>query len=571
MQLRLSPLPPFLAALLVLGGCATTPGEPSSQARDRAVEALDEPLGSPAEPEPPELPEEVAREMMAEPDTAAPPEPVFDLRVDAAPARDFFTTLVEDSPYSAVVHPDVEGTISLRLVNMTIPEILETIEEMHGYQIHRRGDTFRVGPAGLQTRTFFVDYLNVEREGRTGLQVSGGQLAGGENGNNGQETSGTRISTRSESSFWGDLRQSLEMLVLGGEDEANNGRRVIVNPNTGVVAVRAMPSELRDATRFLQAVQDSAQRQVILEAKVLEVALGSGFEAGINWSYLAQIAGSDLIIGQSSPGRLEQDSQRTPSEGDTGSLRQSPPGIVDGSQFEALGGVFTATYARNSFATFLELLETQGDLTVLSSPRVSTVNNQKAVIKVGNDRTYITDFQLRTETGIGDQARDRLLPDPTFTPIFDGVALDVTPQISEGGEVILHVRPSVSDINERITSFRFDGNEYSFPLASSAIRESDSVVRARSGQVVVIGGLMQDTTEELASRTPLLGDVPLIGRLFQSSRIQQRKSELVILLRPLVVDGDGRVWEAEIGRTRQRLRDWQQQDAPEAERRTLEM
>ena len=570
MQLRLSPLTPLLAALLALGGCATTPGEPSSQARDRALEALEDPLPAETEPQPPELPDEVAREMMAEPERPMRDEPVFDLRVDAAQARQFFNTLVEDSPYSVVVHPDVEGSVSLNLSNVTIPEILEIVEDTHGYQINRRADTFRVGPAGLQTRTFFVDYLNVEREGRTGLQVSGGQLAGGGNDNDGQETSGTRISTRSESAFWGDLRQSLEMLVLGGEDEANNGRRVIVNPNTGVVAVRAMPDELHDAAGFLQAVQDSAQRQVILEAKVLEVTLGSGFEAGINWSYLAQIAGSDLIIGQSSPGRLERDSQRTPSAGDSGSLRQQPPGIVDGSQFEALGGVFTATYARNSFATFLELLETQGDLTVLSSPRVSTVNNQKAVIKVGNDRTYITDFQLRTESGIGDQARDRLLPDPTFTPIFDGVALDVTPQISEGGEVILHVRPSVSEINERVTSFRFDGNEYSFPLAASAIRESDSVVRARSGQVVVIGGLMQDTTEELASSTPLLGDVPLLGRLFQSSSIQQRKSELVILLRPLVVDSDGRAWEAEIDRTRQRLRGWQQDD-PEPERRTLEM
>lgn len=569
MQSRLLPVSLLTALLLVLGGCATTPGEPSSQARDRALEALDEPLATGTDPQPPELPDEVAREMMAEPEPPARLEPVFDLRVDAAPARSFFTTLVEDSPYSAVVHPDVGGQVSLNLTNVTIPEILAIVEDTHGYQVDRRDDTFRIGPAGLQTRTFFVDYLNVEREGRTGLQVSGGQLAGGGNGDNGPEASGTRISTRSESSFWGDLRQSLEMLVLGGENEDHNGRRVIVNPNSGVVAVRAMPDELRDAAGFLQAVQDSAQRQVILEAKVLEVALGSGFEAGINWSYLAQIAGSDLIIGQSSPGRLESDSQRAPSGGDAGSLRQDP-GIVDGSQFEALGGVFTASYARNSFATFLELLETQGDLTVLSSPRVSTVNNQKAVIKVGNDRTYITDFQLRTESGGGDQARDRLLPDPTFTPIFDGVALDVTPQISEGGEVILHVRPSVSEINERITSFRFDGNEYSFPLAASAIRESDSVVRARSGQVIVIGGLMQDTTEELASRTPILGDVPLLGRLFQSSRIQQRKSELVILLRPLVVDGDGRVWEEEIDRTRQRLRDWQQ-DGPEPERRTLEM
>lgn len=563
MTWRASPLWLLLPGL-ALSACATMPGESGPEARERALEVLDDSADHSAPAPPAALPEEVAQELLDAPRDpgAHPDEPLFDLRVDDAEARGFFTTLVEDTPYSVVVHPEVEGRISLHLRTASIPEIMATVEETHGYRITRRGATYHVGPAGLQTRTFFVDYLNVERSGRTGLQVNAGQLAEGED----DEPRGTLIRTSSESSFWGDLRESLEMLVRGDSDDPTEGRRVIINPNTGVVAIRALPDELRDVGAFLDAVQSSAQRQVILEAKVLEVALDSGFEAGINWASLGSIGSFDILLGQTGGGQVGSDNfGRSPAEGEQGRLNPANRDFVDGTQFETAGGLFSAAIASTDFSAMIELMETQGDVTVLSSPRVSTVNNQKAVIKVGNDRTYITDFQLRTES-TGDIGRDRLLPDPTFSPIFDGVALDVTPQIGENGDVILHVRPSVSEVRERITSFRFDGDEYAFPLASSAIRESDSVVRARNGQVVIIGGMMQDTTQETLASTPFMSEIPLLGELFRHTRQEQRKSELVILLRPLVVDPDGDTWETDLDRTRQRLRDWDG-----ADHRVLEM
>jgi MSHA biogenesis protein MshL len=211
----------------------------------------------------------------------------------------------------------------------------------------------------------------------------------------------------------------------------------------------------------------------------------------------------------------------------------------------AFGGMFAMSLDVGDFTGFLEFLETQGDVHVLSSPRVSTVNNQKAVIKVGTDEFFVTDVDTNSNSTTGSASTNQSV-DIELTPFFSGVALDVIPQISEEGVVTLHIHPSVIEVNERIKQINLTtDNQLSIPLALSTIRESDSIVRARSGQVVVIGGLMQNQTKDSTSSVPILGDLPLIGGLFRHKQQTTHKSELVILLRPIVVNSD-KTWADEV-------------------------
>jgi MSHA biogenesis protein MshL len=201
-----------------------------------------------------------------------------------------------------------------------------------------------------------------------------------------------------------------------------------------------------------------------------------------------------------------------------------------------LGGAFALAVNTASFASYVEALATQGKTTVLSSPRVSTLNNQKAVIKAGDDEYFVTGV---TSSVLGVGTLGSQASNLDLAPFFSGVALDVTPQISEGGQIILHIHPTVSNVTPKILSVTANGQANSLPLAFSEVREADSVVKARSGQLIVIGGLMQVSKSTQDYRVPGLGDIPLLGNLFRSQQKTKQRSELVILLRPIVVENDG--------------------------------
>ena len=218
-------------------------------------------------------------------------------------------------------------------------------------------------------------------------------------------------------------------------------------------------------------------------------------------------------------------------------MSYAPLSQITGTAASAFGGVFSlALNAGSDFSAFIEVLKTQGDVQVLSSPQISTVNNQKAVIKVGTDEFFITDVQSDTSTTTATASTQSNVE---LTPFFSGVALDVIPQISENGEIILHIHPTVSTVTEQTKNISVaTGSSLSVPLAVSSIRESDSIIRAKSGQVVIIGGLMQNSVESRVSKVPLLGDIPLLGALFRHTQEITKKSELVILLKPVVMDTD---------------------------------
>jgi MSHA biogenesis protein MshL len=198
----------------------------------------------------------------------------------------------------------------------------------------------------------------------------------------------------------------------------------------------------------------------------------------------------------------------------------------------SFGGLFTLGLNYRKLATFVELLSAQGNVQVLSSPRITTSNNQKALIKVGNDSYYITGFTpSTTTTNTGGTTTNQ--PSVSLSPLFAGISLDVTPQIGDD-EITLHIHPTISNITTSPTSI--PGTTPQVPLAVNSIRESDSIVRAKNGQLIIIGGLMQDKTAEIVTGVPILKDLPIVGNIFRHSRQQAAKSELVILLRPIILD-----------------------------------
>lgn len=542
-----------IATALLTASCAVT-GSQLGQTTDREIrEAMTEaqappPASAPAARATPSTP--VAGTLV--PDMG---EERFDVNSSGTPAADFFMGLVDGTDHNIVVHPDVNGSISLTLKNVTVNEVLDVVSDVYGYAYRRTGAGFIVLPASVQSRIFQIDYLNLQRSGSSRTRVSSGQVSesNGSNGRNrssmgglqdpllgggvpggssggSQQLSGSRIETLYQADFWAELQETLETIV--GTEE---GHRVVVNAQAGVIVVSAMPDRLRDVESYLDTIQAIAQRQVILEAKIVEVQLNDRFQAGINWVAVAQNSGGDThTFGQLAPSR-----EFTANLDQIGGnpVTVAPGATVDGFLQQTLGGAFTMALDVGDFNAFIELLEAQGDTRVLSSPRVSTLNNQKAVIKAGSDEFFVTNISSNTVTGTS-SATSR---DVELTPFFSGIALDVTPQISADGEVILHIHPTVSEVTDQQKALTVSGETDTLPLAFSEIRESDSIVRARSGQIIVIGGLMRNSSRKESFATPYLGRIPGVGALFRSNRDVESKTELVILLKPIVVENDA-VW-----------------------------
>ncbi|WP_284383971.1 pilus (MSHA type) biogenesis protein MshL [Litoribrevibacter albus] len=527
---RVRPLGVLVAALMV--GCQSVPRTELPPIPPMTSEAQTQTKQH-------QMPDALADLMLPELQVTSEADVRFDVIANDTPAKQFFMSLVDGTSKNMVVHPDVKGDISIRLKNVTLEETLKAVRDIYNFDYLPKAYGYQIVPREIQTKVFPINYPNIVRIGQSSTLISSGQVSSSSTEQSSSTSStassstetlqSARVETTTEANFWRNLLNSVSM-VIGTE----GGRRVITDPHTGLLIVRAYPSELRNVEEMLERAELSLKRQVIIEAKILEVSLSDGYQAGIQWD----------TFGNGFNSNITDTSNEVVVGFDTGNLST----LLDSS----VEGVFKFGLNFTDFNAIISLIESQGDVSVLSSPRIATVNNQKAVIKVGSDEFFVTDVSSTT-TSTSSSTSDT--PDITLTPFFSGIALDVTPHIGGDSEVILHVHPTISKVEDQTKTVTLgDSGDLILPLAFSTIRETDSIVRAKSGQVIVIGGLMEERSQQLEAGVPMLKDIPGLGKLFTQERDVTEKVELVILLKPKIVEGQ--LWEKELQQVRQRFPDF---------------
>lgn len=487
-------------------------------------------------------------------DALAPAASGFNISVHEVEAREFFMSLVFDSQENMVVHPDVTGRISLELKNVTLPQVLSAVQKVYGYDYSKTDIGYIIYPATLQTKIFKIDRIDLLREGSSNTRVSSGQIntgnrrsgglnpsnqSGGPNitgspnnpyANQNNTTSGSWINTTSKTDFWDELQQSLTAIIdvtptANNSDELQNpqtGSKVVLNKQTGIVVVRTNPGQMREVEKLIASTQEQIGRQVVIEAKILEIELNDEHQDGVNWASMVR-DGANAFLMASNP---------IPAAGNAAQ-------------------VFTLSGNVGDFYAFISLMERQGKTNILSSPRISTLNNQKAVIKVGQDEYFITDVSSNNIL-TGGSATNTVTQDITWTPFFSGIALDVTPQIADDNKVTLHIHPSITRVENQEKNFTINGQEGNIPMALNTVRESDSIVHAENGQIIVIGGLMQEDRKENKSGVAFLSRIPYLGNAFRENTGNGKKSELVILLKPTIINS-GNDWDAPLRDGRERM------------------
>ena len=601
------------ATALSLVGCSTPPTQ--RQTYDMIRQEMQKAAASnprPAAALPPAVSEALLPPMQPAPAKKA--EERFSVAFNEVNARQFFAAVGAHSRFNVLVHPDVNGTISANLKNVTLFEALDSIREIYGYDYTVEGNRVVIKPLTLQTRVFQVNYLNAIRMGSSDTRVassSGGATqpntgttgAGalpassvnpsaapgvsntgtpGQLGN--QIAPSSRVSSTANNDFWTELRDSIKAIVnIDDRDRSTgkDGRSVVVSRQSGVIVVRAMPDELRSVAQYLKASQLAIERQVILEAKILEVQLNDSFQQGVNWASFASVMGNPLGLGFVAPGTTltsrnyvppAVNGQAVPNALYTAADTINPVTGLRGSTSltslsgslvqaagNAAGSIFGVAIQSSNFAALLSFLETQGNVHVLSSPRIATLNNQKAILKVGTDDFFVTKVSSTVNTAASGVSTTT--PDVTLQQFFSGVVLDVTPQIDDQENIILHVHPSVTEVttlNRQLNLGQL--GQLTLPLASSNTSETDSVVRGQNGQIIAIGGLMRQASSADQSQVPGAGDAPVLGGLFRNNNRVNQKRELVILIKPTIVDS-GAAWGGSLADSQNRI---QQMEPPVA-------
>ena len=569
-----------LACVAMLTACAT-PTLPSS-------------LGHITEKAPPAgaIPDVVQESAPLRPPIAAPKLETYSVTVHNVPVQSLLFALARDAGMNIDIAPGIDGMVTLNAIDQTLPQLLTRIAKQVDMRYDIDGKTLSVTPDLPYWHNYKVDYVNISRNTSSSVNIATQiSTAGGNNSNSttsttatqnntttttsaqsningsngngngsdsdsaaansGNNNSTTSVSNRSDNHFWASLEKNIRDMLRITNTTGNGGgvaaqaaapvllpgavpgqagvasqadaayarpapvrepAAVIVNAETGLIAVRATGRQQEKVREFMDLVLNSAKRQVLIEATILEVQLSQQYQQGINWSRLG--------------GAL--------------SLTQGAVGTTALSSAVAVGssaGIFTAKYNNGNLSSTVQLLESFGKVKVLSSPKISVLNNQTALLKVVDNNVFFTITVTPAVLSSTGTISTPATYESKVQTVPVGFVMSVTPQISDSDEVTLNVRPTIT----RIVDYVNDPNP---ALATAGVtsrvpviqaREVESIMKVNNGQIAMMGGLMQDSADNAKDGVPGLDRLPLIGNLFTYRNEMSTKTELVIFLRPVVV------------------------------------
>lgn len=492
---------PLLCISLMLGGCQSL-GE-----KDQRLQVTHGHLDK-------TVPEQVEEKQTIPPlltqvPVLAAPKPrekpqTYTVVVNNVPAQELLFALARDARLNLDIDPDISGNVSINAIDQTLPQILKRISSQISLRYYLDGPNLIVQPDEPYFQVYRVDYLNVTRTTTSTVSVetqiaSTGTVSGG--GGGGGNNSSTTVNNSSDNKFWVSLEQNL--LALAG-----NGGQVISNRESGTVSVRANSAAHEKIAEFLGEVLSSARRQVLIEATVVEVTLNDEFQAGVDWSRIAN--GNGWSFQQSLLG---------------GALGSTP----------FLAATYNNTNNDRNIGAALRALKSFGDVSVMSSPKIMALNNQTSVLKVVDNRVYFT-TEIEEKEATNNSAASTTFT-TTINTVPVGFVMNVTPYITENSEIILNIRPTISRIlqfvNDPNPGFAAAGVVNQIPEIQ--VREMESVLRVQDGDTAVIGGLMQDSNNDNKQGLPGLSDIRGLDLVFGTKQRISDKTELVIFLRPRVI------------------------------------
>lgn len=529
-------------SLLLLVGCATAPPKERPKTLSQSARV----------PPPPPTQEKLKELVVPQIEEAKKPEEkLFSFFARDANVEDVLLAFSRESELNVVLDPELKGKVTIDLKRVTLKEALEAILTPLGWSFQIEEKFIKIHRPKMETRLFTLNYIATKRTGKREIyaSTSGGLQSGTSPGQQVASTSGTRtgysdLVSSDEMDLWKEIQRGLEAIIFGFVEEKtpsaegeraswtrtdSKGKKLVINRSAGVILVTDYPSQLNRIASYIETLEGSSQRQVTIQAKIIEVILSEENKAGINWKTIQGLPRSiNLSWGLTNragttgyPGWTGQST--TTSTTATGTTTIETPGLL---KVKPFGGIL-AWGAPSSDVVLSEIMSAiaeQGEMRILSSPTISTLNNQKAIIRVGNQDVFFVTGAVATQSTVTQ----------TIQPmtIDIGIILDVTPQIAEDGTIIMNIHPSITEkTGEKVTP---DGKT-TFPLLS--VRETDTTVRVRDGETILIAGLMQEKKEETRIGVPGLGAIPLLGNLFRYKAETKCNTELVIMITPTIEIG----------------------------------